>query len=782
MKARCVAAALPLVLAVPAAGEEFPSQDVTLLSHIALDGFASNPTRANDCWGYVSGSGREYAFMGLKPALAVIEITNPTLPVIIAEIAHVASNWSDVKVFGDYAYLINEGGGGVDIIDLSDIDNGNVPIVSTLTDQGLDRGHNVAIDAVSGFLYLCGSNLNNGRLAAYDLADPTDPVFSGFVIETEGEYCHDAEVVTYTTGPNAGRQICFACVGSFGLDIYDVTDKSNMVRVSQTQYPNLSFAHQASLSTDRQYLYLNDELDDVNETVIFDVSDLANPVLVTTYSSGITAGDHDVYYHDGFIYEAEYRGGLRVFDATDPINPVPAGFFDTWPDSDGPGFDGAWGVYPFLPSGNVIISDKQRAFFVVRPGPAPIAFEFPDGVPDLIGPAVPAFTVEIVGQDGFTVDPASPMLHYDDGSGSVVVPLTSLGGDMYGAAFGPIDCASSIEFYVSAVTTSGWVLTDPASAPSAIYMALTGLDATVSFEDDFEAGGLWTVGQIGDTAFTGVWTPVDPIGTASQPENDHTPDPASDCFVTGQGLPQGGIGDADVDGGDTTLLTPFLDLTGSQEAVVSFWLWYSNDFFQIDADEGNAPSEDVFVVDISNDHGGSWTNMMTLGPSGEGTTGGWIHYSFRVGDFVEPTAQVVVRFIAQDVGNLSIVEAAIDDFTATLVTCEELVLGDLDGDGVVGITDFLLLLGLWGPCPDPCPPSCDADLDGDCAVGIVDFLILLANWSTQGHLRGDHRLPAVAGTPGDPHGHGEHQTRRGLTARPRWLRIDRHHRSDPRPG
>ncbi len=730
MKAGRLVTVLSLALAVPAAGEVFPSQDVRLLSHIALDGFASQPTRANDCWGYVSGSGREYAFMGLKPALAVIEITNPTLPVIIAEIAHVASNWSDVKVFGEYAYLINEGGGGVAIIDLSDIDNGNVPIVSTLTDQGLDRGHNVAIDADSGFLYLCGSNLNNGRLAAYDLADPTDPVFGGFVIETEGEYCHDAEVVTYTTGPNAGRQICFACVGSFGLDIYDVTDKGNMFRVSQTQYPNLSFAHQASLSTDRHYLYLNDELDDVNETVIFDVSDLANPVLVTTYSSGITAGDHDVYYHDGFIYEAEYRGGLRVFDATDPINPVPAGFFDTWPDSDGPGFDGAWGVYPFFPSGNVIISDKQRAFFVVRPGPAPIAFDFGAGVPDLIGPAVPAFTVEIVGQDGFILDPASPMLHYDAGAGFVAVPLTSLGGDMYGAEFGPIDCASSIEFYVSAVTTSGWVLTEPASAPSATYMALTGLDTTVPFADELEADGSWVVGELGDTAFAGIWTRVDPLGTASQPENDHTPDPGSDCYVTGQGLQFGGIGDADVDGGNTTLRSPLLDLTGADEAVISFWLWYSNDFFQVDSDEGNAPSKDVFRVDISGNHGGSWFNALTIGPAGEGTTGGWIFYAFRVSDIIEPTSQMLVRFVAQDIGNLSIVEAAVDDFTATLVTCEELVVGDLDGDGIVGINDFLLLLGLWGPCPDPCPPSCDADLDGDCTVGITDFLILLANWST----------------------------------------------------
>ena len=55
--------------------------------------------------------------------------------------------------------------------------------------------------------------------------------------------------------------------------------------------------------------------------------------------------------------------------------------------------------------------------------------------------------------------------------------------------------------------------------------------------------------------------------------------------------------------------------------------------------------------------------------------------------------------------------------------------GDVDGDGSVGIVDFLALLAAWGPCPDACPPSCAADFNADCTVGIVDFLILLANWS-----------------------------------------------------
>ena len=53
---------------------------------------------------------------------------------------------------------------------------------------------------------------------------------------------------------------------------------------------------------------------------------------------------------------------------------------------------------------------------------------------------------------------------------------------------------------------------------------------------------------------------------------------------------------------------------------------------------------------------------------------------------------------------------------------------DLDGDGTVGIVDFLMLLAAWGPCEQPCPPTCLGDIDGDCTVGITDMLTLLANW------------------------------------------------------
>jgi choice-of-anchor B domain-containing protein len=198
-----------------------------------------------------------------------------------------------------------------------------------MTDGGLSESHNVAIDTDSGFLYLAGANLNAGRLIAYDLTDPENPAFAGQVSATEGVYVHDAQIVTFTTGPNAGKQIAYCANGGTGLDIYDVTDKSNMFRLSRTTYASLSYAHQCWLSEDRQYLYLNDELDGVNQTVIFDVSNLSSPFVAGTYNSAVNATDHNLYVRDGFIFEAEYRAGLRVFCAADPLNPVQVGWFDT---------------------------------------------------------------------------------------------------------------------------------------------------------------------------------------------------------------------------------------------------------------------------------------------------------------------------------------------------------------------------------------------------------------------------------------------------------------------
>jgi hypothetical protein len=171
---------------------------------------------------------------------------------------------------------------------------------------------------------------------------------------------------------------------------------------------------------------------------------------------------------------------------------------------------------------------------------------------------------------------------------------------------------------------------------------------------DLESAQGFTVGDDDDTATIGVWVQVDPIGTGAQPEDDHTPGGGTTCFVTGQGTPGGGLGEADVDGGKTTLFSPSLDLTGMTEPWIGYWRWYSNN-------TGGAPGADVFTVDMTADAGGSWSNVETVGPSGAGTTGGWFFHTFRVSDVITSATVVQLRFVAADLDAGSVVEAAIDD-------------------------------------------------------------------------------------------------------------------------
>ncbi len=118
--------------------------------------------------------------------------------------------------------------------------------------------------------------------------------------------------------------------------------------------------------------------------------------------------------------------------------------------------------------------------------------------------------------------------------------------------------------------------------------------------------------------------------------------------------------------------------------------------------------------------GGPWTELAFDLPAGSGANGSLHTYNWTVPFVVDDTMWVRVRMDNAGVDYLDVSNAP---FSIVLAT------GDLDEDGVVGISDFLALLAAWGPCADPCPPSCPADLDDDCNVGIFDFLTLLANWT-----------------------------------------------------
>ncbi len=345
-----------VVLPHHASAQEYPRDKVSLYSRISLEELGAGS--AMDCWGYVSDSGGEYAIIGLSNRTSFIDISDPKNPVIVGHVPHPRGG-KDMKVYQHYVYSSTDSG-PFQIIDVADIDNGVINLVKTI-----QRGtHNIALNEESGFVYLA----RGGPMTALDLSDPANPVEVG---TWDGE-THDAQVVTYTDGPYAGREIAFVLAGrSKRVDIVDVTNKSNMFLVGRVGYPNAGYTHQGWLSEDRNYFYVGDEFDErqgepTTRTLVFDVSDLANPALVNTFTGGNPSVDHNLYVRDGFIFEANYTSGLQIFNGNaDPVDPPLVGFFDTFPSGNRAEYNGAWSNFPYFPSGTVIVSDRVSGLFVL---------------------------------------------------------------------------------------------------------------------------------------------------------------------------------------------------------------------------------------------------------------------------------------------------------------------------------------------------------------------------------------------------------------------------------
>ena len=118
---------------------------------------------------------------------------------------------------------------------------------------------------------------------------------------------------------------------------------------------------------------MGDELDERNRgvntrTIIFDFTDLDNPLYHFDYLGQSAAIDHNGYVKGNLFFQANYTAGVRIIDISTIANKniSEIGFFDTYPENNATSFNGAWNVYPYLPSGNIIVSDINRGLFVIR--------------------------------------------------------------------------------------------------------------------------------------------------------------------------------------------------------------------------------------------------------------------------------------------------------------------------------------------------------------------------------------------------------------------------------
>ena len=367
----------------------YPCSNIDLLEFLPVGTFGAGAT--NSLWGWTDPlNGTEYVLLGLNNGTAFIDISDPEAPVYVGKLpSHngIVSSWRDVREYQNHAYVVVDQAGahGMQVFDLTQLRgvvNPPVTFAETAHYAQVTNVHTLSITRETGYAYLAGSSACGANLHIVNLAAPANPQFAGCYNDdaTEPGYVHENQCFVYH-GPDAtytGREICLAARGgAHDLDILDATNHAVPVRLSSLHYNDSGYSHQAWFTDDHRYILLNDELDEQNNgtntrTWIFDAVDLDNPVLAGPngyFEHSTPAIDHNLYVRGSFVYESNYKAGLRILQLTDLAQAelTEIGFFDVFPGSDSASFDGTWNNYPFFASGVIPVSHISQGLFLVEP-------------------------------------------------------------------------------------------------------------------------------------------------------------------------------------------------------------------------------------------------------------------------------------------------------------------------------------------------------------------------------------------------------------------------------
>ncbi|MGV6814148.1 MAG: matrixin family metalloprotease [Phycisphaerales bacterium] len=312
-------------------------------------------------------------------------------------------------------------------------------------------------------------------------------------------------------------------------------------------------------------------------------------------------------------------------------------------------------------------------------------------IPDGINPGFDTtFAVTILPQSDILIPGTEQLFVSVNNAPFQSFDLVPVSGNDYTATIPAALCHDEISVYLAAEGETAGVVTFPANGQSQPQTVAVN-DFTTLFSDNFETDLGWTVSGPVSGTFSGQWERGVPAGFGDRGDPITDADFSGSAFLTGNAP-----GNTDVDGGQTILTSPTFDMSTTPEAKISYSRWYDN----TGAGTGTAPGEDIFVVQISNNNGSSWTTLETVGPSTPESSGGWFNVEHRVADFVTPTSTVKIRFIAEDIGDGSVVEAAVD----AVLTGEQ--------------------------CPPPKDP-CVADFTNDGIVDFFDVSAFLTGFNTQ---------------------------------------------------
>jgi len=333
--------------------------DSTLVSSIAHN------NAYNEIWG-LAHNGREYAVIGSTAGTHFIDVTDVSN---ISEVAFVAGKIQGTSIihrdyhdYSGYLYVVaDEGSSSLQIIDFS-----NLPTsVSVVYDEDslIQRSHNIFIDTATAKMYSLSNRTPNQffAMSVYDLTNPVNPTFLGAYNDYGGTIVssvHDAYIRNDTAYLNCGSK---------GLQVMDFSDMANPQHLGgMLTYVGQGYNHSGWLDNTGDYYYMADE--NHNKPVkVVEVDDLSDIQVVTTFDAGAAHNfsiPHNLIYHNGLVYVSYYYDGLQVYDVSSPASPQRIYFYDTYPGQSRNKYEGAWGVFPFLPSGNVLVSDMQTGLYV----------------------------------------------------------------------------------------------------------------------------------------------------------------------------------------------------------------------------------------------------------------------------------------------------------------------------------------------------------------------------------------------------------------------------------
>ncbi len=673
-----LAAAL-LGVAIPSAHAQLNMALVGHLSYQDLHG-----SNVSDVWGYVDGQGNEYALVGVNGGgISVVSLADPTDPQEVFWFPGDNTIWRDLKVWNDHAYVTNEGGGGLAIIDLSPL-----PFNTDLTAQnwaagGWNTAHNIYIDE-NGIAYINGSNRGNGGVIFLDLTqDPFAPVEVG---EFDQWYSHDCMA--------RGDTMYASHISNGHFSIVDVSNKSAPVLLG-TQNTGNDFTHNCWVSDDGNYLFTTDEV--VGGWLgSYDISDPTDIKELQLFRSapGSNTIPHNTHFINEYVVTSYYRLGTTIHDVSRPWNVVEVGNYDHCP-LEGPGFNGGWGTYPWLPSGLIISTDIEGGLFVFAPEYVRacwlegMVLDAQSGSP--VGQATVQITgiatAPITGFDGayatghnqagtYTVTASAPGFFPATIPGVVLEngvvtmldielePLASfvLTGTVIDAvtqdpiAGAHVRISSPTYFYETVAAANGTftmpgVFTDDydlvvgqwgwrTECPTTQTIG-PGTDPLVialdpGYYDDFEFDFGWTVTG---TASMGHWERGVPIGTTfqndwSNPNVDVGGDCGAQCYVTGNG--GGGAGFDDVDDGHTILTSPPFDATTLWDPQIRFHRWFYNQ-------GGSGQPNDRMEIRLTD---GTQTVLLETVTQ---SSSSWFYRTFRILDHMDRgEAMQLIIFITDD--------------------------------------------------------------------------------------------------------------------------------------